>query len=524
MTGFTETRCAEVGRAHGICQSDCEDAKPSCHSGAYAMIVTHILSVANLVAARSIQLAALILVMLVPLLTAAQPAQALDCTFTSGEQPLDRFIAFEIIVDNNTSPATVTPRCAEVPGDANTEARGIGISFQIDASGDISDPWILKVATFTGNGNETESKDITPSLVEAGSSDTHSFANVNGSFLSATIASGTYTLTSTHEVGGSLDLTLTVKFTLPTPTPLSGLLVNITSAKVTGGFLDPPVVTLTTPVTTPTNNPNPQVDIDSTASGTVSYSGSCQGQVDNSTDNTAGVGDSTIILSKVDQGGALDDGTYDDCSITVTNDTSGESDPLLLPSFTIDTAAPTVEAVYASPKPVQDGDTVTLTVKFSEPMDQSLTPVLGAKHNGATFLPFDGGPTASRWLDAYTYSQSFTVQSTLISSNVGITVPTAFTDLAGNSLADVHTEPDVMDIATDITDPVVNSIEFQDSTGTAITEVTAGRSFKVAVTFDEPMDTSTTPTIVYHSGAGGWAFCPICRSTRRHPKAGARTA
>ena len=67
----------------------------------------------------------------------------------------------------------------------------------------------------------------------------------------------------------------------------------------------------------------------STLSGTITYGGSC------SSTTSATAGNNTIIFN------ALAEGTYDNCTISVDNN-SNTSDNLSVSSFTIDTTAPTL--------------------------------------------------------------------------------------------------------------------------------------------------------------------------------------
>ncbi|MDR3547725.1 MAG: DUF5011 domain-containing protein [Candidatus Pacebacteria bacterium] len=89
---------------------------------------------------------------------------------------------------------------------------------------------------------------------------------------------------------------------------------------------DPGTVSLsvTSGVTTPlSDNSVPQIRVNSNLGGTLTYGGSCSGNA-----TTIGSGDTTIRLNK------LPDGTYSDCTLTVTN--SGvSSDPVTIPEFTV---------------------------------------------------------------------------------------------------------------------------------------------------------------------------------------------
>ncbi len=95
----------------------------------------------------------------------------------------------------------------------------------------------------------------------------------------------------------------------------------------------PPTLTEVTPVATPTNNTNPSYIFNTTEAGTITYGGSCS-----SATTTAIIGDNTITLNTLTQG------TYNDCTITVTDTAGNTSAPLQVTEFTIDTTPPTLSA------------------------------------------------------------------------------------------------------------------------------------------------------------------------------------
>ena len=93
-----------------------------------------------------------------------------------------------------------------------------------------------------------------------------------------------------------------------------------TSNTVTG-----PILTSSTEIFTPNIDNTPNYTFSSSEAGTISYDGSCS-----SSTTLAIVGNNTITFN------ALANGTYDSCSITVTN-IDGESSTLNLSTFVIDT-------------------------------------------------------------------------------------------------------------------------------------------------------------------------------------------
>ena len=87
-----------------------------------------------------------------------------------------------------------------------------------------------------------------------------------------------------------------------------------------------PVIAEVTFVTTPTNDSTPNYTFSSSEAGTITYGGSCS-----SSTTSALSGNNTITLV------ALNDGTYSNCSIIVTDSAGNLSNTLTITSFTVDT-------------------------------------------------------------------------------------------------------------------------------------------------------------------------------------------
>jgi len=85
-----------------------------------------------------------------------------------------------------------------------------------------------------------------------------------------------------------------------------------------------PVIAEVTAVTTPTNDNTPDYTFSSDEAGTITYGGSCS-----SSTTSAISGNNTITLV------SLSDGTYSDCTITVTDTAGNVSSTLTLTSFSI---------------------------------------------------------------------------------------------------------------------------------------------------------------------------------------------
>jgi len=109
------------------------------------------------------------------------------------------------------------------------------------------------------------------------------------------------------------------------PQPVSNACVSI--ADVTA-----PVLTQVTPVLAQTYNQNPPYTFSSTEAGVITYGGSCS-----SWSASAVTGNNTITLATLDNG-QLQEGTYNDCTIIVTDAAGNPSAPLAINPFMIDTA------------------------------------------------------------------------------------------------------------------------------------------------------------------------------------------
>ena len=87
-----------------------------------------------------------------------------------------------------------------------------------------------------------------------------------------------------------------------------------------------PVIAEVTAVTTLSNDTTPNYTFSSSEAGTITYGGSCS-----SSTTSATTGNNTITLV------SLSDGTYSNCTITVTDSAGNVSNTLEITSFTVDT-------------------------------------------------------------------------------------------------------------------------------------------------------------------------------------------
>ncbi len=106
-----------------------------------------------------------------------------------------------------------------------------------------------------------------------------------------------------------------------------------------------PFIEEVTFVTTPTNDSTPDYTFSSDEAGTITYGGSCS-----SSTTSAVEGNNTITLV------SLNEGTYSDCTITVTDEAGNISIKLTITSFIVDTTVPVIS-----------GSTITTPTNDSTP-------------------------------------------------------------------------------------------------------------------------------------------------------------
>ena len=151
---------------------------------------------------------------------------------------------------------------------------------------------------------------------------------------------GSCSSSTTSAIAGNNTITLNTLFdgtytdcTISVSNVMSDSGDNITSSLTISPFtvetINTSVVEVTA-VTTPTNDTTPNYTFSTIEAGTLTYGGSCSSSTTN-----AIVGNNTITFN------TLSEGTYSDCTITVTNN-AGNSAILSISSFVIDTTAPSV--------------------------------------------------------------------------------------------------------------------------------------------------------------------------------------
>ena len=181
----------------------------------------------------------------------------------------------------------------------------------------------------------TPTKDYTPSYTfKSSKAGTITYGgNCSSSTTSATADNNTITFTTLLE-GTYSNSNLYVT----SSTGVKGNTLSVSSFTV--DTTAPSIAPVTT-VTTPTNDPS--YSFSSDEAGTISYGGSC------SSSTTSAISGTNSISFKT-----LGDGSYGNCTITVTDSLGHVSSPLSVNTFVVDTTAPTLSQVTAVTSPTND--------------------------------------------------------------------------------------------------------------------------------------------------------------------------
>ena len=255
-------------------------------------------------------------------------------------------------------------------GNVGTQVTGVTDSSVVTL--DTTAPTGYSVSFTTDPVNSTNKTAVVFSFAgaEIGTTYNYSIDDNNGSTSAIT---GTATISSATEAITAIDVsslddgTLTLTATLTDPTGNEGTSVSDTVVK----DVRLPVITQTTAVGTPTKNNRPDYVFNTIENGTLTVGGSCG----TSTSTTLTVGAVTVTLTQTDNSTALADGTYSDCTIMVTNMNGNPSNILAIPSFTVDTTAPTAifNPVNNANHPIDNNITITFSELIKNSDDSEIT-------------------------------------------------------------------------------------------------------------------------------------------------------
>ena len=300
------------------------------------------------------------------------------------------------------------------------------------------------VPVISGSTITTPTNDNTPDFIisssEAGTITYGGFCSSSTTF--ATAGTITVTLYSLSD-GTYSNCTITV-----TDSAGNSVTLNITSFTVA----IPPTIEEVTFVTSPTNDSTPDYTFSSDEAGTITYVGSCSSSTTSAID-----GNNTITLV------SLSEGTYSNCTITVTDSAENVSKSLTITSFIVDLTAATLAEV-----------TAVTTLTYDNTPDYTFS---SSEAGTITY----GGSCSSSTTSATTDNNTITLNS--LSDGTFSYCTITVTDSAGNSVT-----RNINSFVIDTTAPTVSSISPTDNqSSVSITD-------NITVTFSEAMDNTSVIT------------------------------
>jgi hypothetical protein len=237
---------------------------------------------------------------------------------------------------------------------------------------------------------------------------------------------------------------------------------------------DAPTLSEITPVPSSTNETQPSYSFNSTESGTITYGGSCTSET-----SSASEGIVTITFD------ALSEGTYSDCTITVTDGSDNESDPLTVSSFIIDTTPP--DAPDTAPDLYSGTDTGILD---DDNITNDTTPTFtGTCSDGDTVLLYNNGTHVGSYTCSLETSYSVSVSPGNALSGGTRNVTIRISDYAGN----VSNDSPALSLTIDTTSPSTFTVGTVTAVGGT---VTSGKwnSTNTSVTVAVPVANDSTLT------------------------------
>ena len=205
-----------------------------------------------------------------------------------------------------------------------------------------------------------------------------------------------------------------------------------------------PTLSQVTAVSTPTGDNTPDYTFNSNEAGTITYGGACG----SSSSSSVSSGYNTVTLTQPDNSTAFSDGTYDNCTIAVTDNVNNTSDNLSVNSFTIAAVKPILMQVTAVPNPTNDNtpnytffSTLSGTINYGGNCDSdNNTSAVGNDNNTVTFNSLGEGTHDNCTISVTTNSvtsdnlsvNSFTIDTTAPSLNQVTPVPTRDNDSTPN--------------------------------------------------------------------------------------------
>ncbi len=295
----------------------------------------------------------------------------------------------------------------------------------------------------------------------------------SGSF--STVSSTTYTFTITPTIEGAVGVSV------GSAVATDAVGNNNLSSNTLNFIYDAtkPVVTESSVIPSPSASSTPSYTFTSSEAGTISYGGSCKSST------TAALSGSNTVMLTASSGSAFSNGTYNNCTVTVTDAAGNASIVLVITAFTVDstfvvdTTAPTLSTVSIASNRTPSsaanmGDVVTLSFTSSETIN---TPTVSF-FSGSS--PINGSITYNH--SGNNWTASYTANSSDHEGLVSFTID--FSDIAGNNATQVVSTSDSSAVTFDKTAPSAPStpaLASADDTGASnsdgITTQTTGLTF-----------------------------------------------
>jgi hypothetical protein len=282
---------------------------------------------------------------------------------------------------------------------------------------------------------------------------------------------------------------------------------NVISNTVTTTYdSTPPTLTEITAITTPTSDTTPDYAFSSTEAGTVSYSGSCAGT------STINSGITTTTFS------ALAEGTYNDCTIIVTDAAGNRSSPLVISAFTISTSLPQVVSITLSDTDLTTDETALVTIVFSK--------AVTAFSNSDITTPNSSLSTITDTGDSITWTGTLTPNTYTYDLTNIITIDlTTLTDLAGSAGSGTATSSNYT--VNTLSSPTITTADAGSVSSTtavisgAITATGGANASSYGFVYGTTSTYGNTTTVGFNAGTTtfSYSFTGLSESTRYYARA-----
>ena len=351
-------------------------------------------------------------------------------------------------------------------------------------------PSLSEVTAVTSPTNDS-TPDVTINVSQAG---TLAVGGSCGSASEGAIAAGNRTITLTQSDNSTPLADGTYSDCTVTVTDANG---NASSALTLSSFSVvsdsiAPVISEITPISTGSfgyiNDDTPSYTLNSDEAGTISFSGACGA----ATPTTASIGSTTVTFAQ------LNEGSYSDCALKVTDAAGNESNELSLAFFTVDTTAPSVLTVTAADvNTASTAASYSFTVTYTDPTYNLISPNQTASVNDVTVQDSSGNPltvTSAVWEGQSPGSPQFATYT--------VTPPGGTWDSADDGTYNISVNGgQVTDYAGNFVPATANAGSFSvDVTVPVISEVTAVSTPTNITTPTYLFSTTEAGTIVYSGG------------------------